>query len=111
MSCDAGCYKLQIPCCETPVIKAGFTAGTDLVAILTRPGSSKVFKRTITVDEENAIAIDKATMPDGFFSSGFINLELRKGIDFNEVQLFTFNAVTYTCVLLEIVTTDDDNAG
>ncbi|MDB5200573.1 MAG: hypothetical protein JWO92_2536 [Chitinophagaceae bacterium] len=110
MSCETGCYEMQIECCETPIISNGLTPELALVAILTRPGSNKVYKRTIVVDAEGAIAIDKSTMPAGFFASGFINVILKKGADFAEEQLFTFDSVTYKCLLLEIVNTNDDNA-
>lgn len=106
MSCETGCFEMQIECCESPVIKAGLTPGDDLMALITRPGSKTIYKREVTVDADGAITIDKATLPDGFLAYGYIELELRKGAGFTDVQTMTFGAVSYSCALLELVDVD-----
>lgn len=107
MSCETACYELQISCCESPKINAGLTAGDIIHVILTRPGSKKIYKREVIVDNDGAITIDKNYLPAAFFGYGYIEIQLMKGANFDTIQPFTFNNQQYDCVLLELIDIDE----
>ena len=109
MSCSPACNELQIKCCESPTISVGLTAGDTFMAVLSRPGSKKTYKREAIIDATGSFTIDKDDLPDGFFGYGYINVELRKDApEFVNIQPMTFNGKEFDCVILEIADIDED---
>lgn len=106
MSCETSCFELQVQCCDDILIKAGLTPTDTLQAIIQKPAGANVYKREVVVDADGNITIEKVSLPPGFLATGFLNVQLKKGEDFTEEQLFTFNSKTYKCLQLELVDND-----
>ncbi len=107
MGCENACFELTFPCCESPaILNAGLT-DIPLLAIVSIPGGTKIYRREVTVTD-GGFELNKADFPDGFFVSRFLKIELRSGApEYNTIQVMTFNSKPYNCLMLELADIDE----
>lgn len=103
MSCENGCLELQTPACESPVLGIGLAVGTELFSIVSRPGSSKVYKKQVVVDVFGNIVLQKADYPAGYFCKGFRKVSFTTSPGGTELQPVTISGSQYDCVMLKLV--------
>lgn len=103
MSCENGCLKISVRCCESPVIQLGLQAGIAFSAHINKPGKNRWYVQNGTTDNTGAITLDKTKFPDGFFATGYLKGELLDSN--NAVVPFIVNGTEYKYFLLELVDT------
>ncbi len=103
MSCNSGCFNLQVPSCGDPTIDVGLTPSTEYTVLIYKPGSGKDYSRKYTTDNTGKITIDHDEYPAGFFAPGFLNVVFYKD---GTPAMFQKNNKYHNCILMQMVQTD-----
>ena len=102
MSCAGACYEAQVNECDDIILNAGLAASTAYFVQISKGQNGNVYQRQIATGIDSVLTIDRDLFPDGYFTGGYFNLKLRKASDYS-FQPLVFNAVSYDCVLLQLV--------
>jgi hypothetical protein len=105
MSCESACYEAQVNGCGNIILKAGLAASTAYYVQINKGNNSNVYQRQVVTDVDGVLTIIKADFPAGYFAPGYFNLKLRLANTYI-LQPMVFNAISYNCVLIQVINTD-----